>query len=124
LILASLLFNSAPSDHQMLLLQESVKEYNYQNRTLRFEDAFDEIELLGFPISFTTFELLQTKYRGDVAKDLDLHHKNKYVCWVSYFEKQVLSPEEQLSEGTYFDTTHFLIICCNTLFKVAAAIYY
>jgi DNA polymerase-3 subunit alpha/error-prone DNA polymerase len=50
LILASLLFNSAPSDHQMLLLQESVKEYQYQN--FHFEDAFDEIELLGFPISF------------------------------------------------------------------------
>jgi DNA polymerase-3 subunit alpha/error-prone DNA polymerase len=41
----------------MLLLQESVKEYQLPKlERSRFEDAFDEIELLGFPISFTTFD--------------------------------------------------------------------
>jgi DNA-directed DNA polymerase III PolC len=117
LILASLLFNSAPSDHQTLLLQESVKEYQLPKlERSRFEDAFDEIELLGFPISFTTFELLQTKYRGGVmAKDLDLHHK-KQVRMLGYLisRKQVPTARGTMffgtwvdHEGQYFDTTHF-----------------
>jgi DNA polymerase-3 subunit alpha len=29
-----------------------------------FEDAFDEIEILNFPVSCTPFDLLQTKYSG------------------------------------------------------------
>jgi DNA polymerase-3 subunit alpha/error-prone DNA polymerase len=117
LVLASLLFNAAPSDHQMLLLQESVKEYKLPNlERSRFEDAFDEIELLGFPTSFTTFELLQSPYRGDVmAKDLDVHHK-KQVRMLGYLisRKQVPTARGTMYfgtwvdyEGTYFDTTHF-----------------
>jgi DNA polymerase-3 subunit alpha/error-prone DNA polymerase len=51
-VVISLLFNSAPSDHQMLLLQESVKYQLPKLERSRFEDAFDEIELLGFPIYY------------------------------------------------------------------------
>jgi DNA polymerase-3 subunit alpha len=29
-----------------------------------FEDAFDEIEILGFPVSYSIFDLLKTKHRG------------------------------------------------------------
>ena len=117
LVLASLLFNAAPSDHQMLLLQESVKEYQLPKlERSRFEDAFDEIELLGFPTSFTTFELLQSQYRGDVmAQNLDQHHK-KQVRMLGYLisRKQVPTARGTMYfgtwvdyEGTYFDTTHF-----------------
>ncbi|MFO7657356.1 MAG: DNA polymerase III subunit alpha, partial [Bacteroidales bacterium] len=35
------------------------------------EDAYDEIELLGFPVTVTYFDLLETKFRGNIlAKDL------------------------------------------------------
>ena len=35
------------------------------------EDAYDEIELLGFPVTLSAFDMLQTKYRGEVmARDL------------------------------------------------------
>jgi DNA polymerase-3 subunit alpha/error-prone DNA polymerase len=55
-------------------VKEPVKSINFRIRTLPFEDAFDEIELLSFPVSCTPFDLLQTKYRGTVlAKDLLLH---------------------------------------------------
>ncbi|MBN2612657.1 MAG: DNA polymerase III subunit alpha [Bacteroidales bacterium] len=37
----------------------------------RIEDAYDEIELLGFPVTITNFDLLETKFRGNIlAKDL------------------------------------------------------
>jgi hypothetical protein len=57
------------------MLQEPVRNTNFPLERL-FEDAFDEIELLSFPVSCTPFDLLQTKYRGTVlAKDLLHHHK-------------------------------------------------
>lgn len=38
------------------------------------EDAYDEIELLGFPVSLTAFDLLETSFRGNVfARDLVSH---------------------------------------------------
>ena len=59
-----------------LLFREKSREFELpaleQNR---FEDAYDEIELLGFPVSVSGFDLLETNYRGHtLAKYL-----NKYV---------------------------------------------
>jgi DNA polymerase III alpha subunit len=117
LILASMLFHSTVQTDQTLLLTESVKEYHLpQLERCVFEDAFDEIELLGFPSSHTPFELLQTTYRGDVmAKDLQLHHK-KEVRMLAYLisRKQVPTSRGIMYfgtwidfEGSYFDTVHF-----------------
>lgn len=117
LVMASLLFNSAQSDNQMLLLNESVKEYQLPKlERSKFEDAFDEIELLGFPTSFTIFELLQSKHRGDVmANNLTQYYK-KQVRMLGYLisRKQVPTARGTMFfgtwvdfEGNYFDTTHF-----------------
>jgi DNA polymerase III alpha subunit len=35
----------------------------------RIEDAYDEIELLGFPVTLTSFDMLQTHYRGETMAD-------------------------------------------------------
>lgn len=100
-----------------MLLQEPVKEYKLPTleRSV-FEDAFDEIELLSFPVSCTVFDLLQTRHRGDVmAKDLVAHHK-KQVRMLAYLisRKQVPTKKGNMyfgtwidHEGTYFDTAHF-----------------
>ena len=117
LILSSMLFNSTVQSDQILLLNETVKEYHLpQLERSPFEDAFDEIELLGFPTSFTPFDLLQTNFRGDVmAKDLNVNHK-KQVRMLAYLisRKQVPTVRGTMyfgtwidHEGTYFDTTHF-----------------
>lgn len=60
-----------------MLSQDRGKEFKLPNleRSIR-EDAFDEIKLLSFPVSCSVFDLLQTKYRGDVmAKNLLQHDK-------------------------------------------------
>ncbi|MBP1670256.1 MAG: DNA-directed polymerase PolC, partial [Bacteroidetes bacterium] len=45
----------------------------------RVEDAYDEIELLGFPVSLSAFDLLETSFRGDFfAHDL-IHHVGKMI---------------------------------------------
>lgn len=112
-----LLINFKPENRDLLLLQEPVKEYQLPQLTRSpFEDAFDEIELLSFPVSCSPFDLLQTQYRGDVmAKDLLSYHK-KTVKMLAYLisRKQVPTKRGQMyfgtwidAEGSYFDTAHF-----------------
>lgn len=118
LIQARLLFaHFKPENRMPSLLDEPVKEYKLPIlERSRFEDAFDEIELLGFPVSCSPFDLLQTKYRGDVmAKQLLEHHK-KEVKMLAYLisRKHVPTKAGEMyfgtwidAEGEYFDTAHF-----------------
>jgi len=118
LVTASLLLNNfKPKNRDLKLLQEPVKEYKLPKleRSI-FEDAFDEIELLSFPVSCTVFDLLQTKHRGDImAKDLVQYHK-KQVRMLAYLISRKHVPTKKGTmyfgtwidhEGTYFDTAHF-----------------
>ena len=118
LVIASLLLNNfKPENRDLKLLKEPVKEYKLPTleRSV-FEDAFDEIELLSFPVSCTVFDLLQTKHRGDVmAKDLVQYHK-KQVRMLAYLISRKHVPTKKGTmyfgtwidhEGTYFDTAHF-----------------
>jgi len=118
LVVASLLLNNyKPENRNLKLLQEPAKEFKLPvlERSI-FEDAFDEIELLSFPVSCTVFDILQTKYRGNVmAKDLVKHHK-KQVKMLAYLISRKHVPTKKGAmyfgtwidhEGTYFDTAHF-----------------
>jgi len=112
-----ILVNFRPENRNLMLLHEPVKEYKLPVlQRSRFEDAFDEIELLGFPVSCSPFDLLLTKFRGDVlAKDLNNHHK-KTVRMLAYLisRKQVPTKIGAMyfgtwidAEGEFFDTAHF-----------------
>lgn len=47
------------------LLEEPQKDYQLPSiERNRFEDAFDEIEILGILVSFSPFDWLQNGYRG------------------------------------------------------------
>ncbi|TDW46677.1 DNA polymerase III alpha subunit [Flavobacterium sp. 270] len=118
LVVASLLLNNfKPENRGLMLLQQPVKEYKLPTleRSI-FEDAFDEIELLSFPISCTVFDLLQTSHRGDIkVRDLPSCHK-KQVRMLAYLisTKQVPTKKGNMyfgtwidNEGAYFDTAHF-----------------
>ena len=118
LVMARLLMvNFKPESRNLMLLQEPVKEYRLPVlQRSAFEDAFDEIELLNFPVSVTPFNLLQTSFRGDVmAKDLEKHHK-KTVRMLAYLisRKHVPTKAGDMffgtwidAEGQFFDTAHF-----------------
>ncbi|HEY0045393.1 MAG TPA: DNA polymerase III subunit alpha [Flavobacterium sp.] len=112
-----ILVNFRPENRNLVLLQEPIKEYKLPEiERSPFEDAFDEIELLTFPISVTPFNLLQTSYRGDVlAKDLTKYHK-KTVKMLAYLisRKHVPTKRGEMffgtwidAEGEFFDTAHF-----------------
>ncbi len=80
-------------------------------------DAWDEIELLGFPISMTTFELLQTPFRGEInAKDMMNHLGQKVrmlgrlvtIKYVRTVRKEIMHFGTFIDvQGEFFDTVHF-----------------
>lgn len=94
------------------------KEYvlpNLDNHLV--EDAYQELELLGFPVGLSMFDLLKTKYRGDVlAKDLEkLEGKTVKMLGNFVCDKTVHTVKNTKMwfgtfidvEGNFFDTTHF-----------------
>jgi DNA-directed DNA polymerase III PolC len=118
LVIARLiLVNFKPENRNLMLIQEPVKEYELPRlERSEFEDAFDEIELLSFPVSCSPFDLLQTKFRGDVmAKDLLKYHK-KTVRMLAYLISRKHVPTKMGAmyfgtwidaNGEFFDTAHF-----------------
>lgn len=81
------------------------------------EDAYDEIELLGFPVSCSLFDLLQTSFRGEFkAGDLE-QNLGKQVRMVGQLVtiKYVRTVNRQImhfatfidAAGEFFDTVHF-----------------
>ncbi len=112
-----LLAGNRTSFKHLTLLEEPQKEYTLPKvQRHPLEDAFDEIEILGFPVSVSPFDLLQTKYRGSVmAKDLTKYHK-KQVKMLAYLISRKHVPTKRGTmffgtwidaEGEYFDTAHF-----------------
>ncbi len=112
-----IMMNFRPENRYPQLLPEPVREYKLPElKRSPFEDAFDEIELLGFPVSVTPFNLLKTSYRGDVmARDLVQHHK-KQVKMLAYLVSRKHVPTKMGAmyfgtwidaNGEFFDTAHF-----------------
>jgi len=81
-----------------------------------YEQAFDEIELLGFPLC-SPFDLLTTDFRGDIKAAQLKNHMGKNVKMIGYYvtRKHVTTVNRRhMSFGTwlddqghFFDTTHF-----------------
>jgi len=100
------LFNIEQKFHQLPELENSA-----------IEDAYNELELLDFPLNFNMFDFLKTSYRGDVMA-ADLHkHIGKTIKMVGNYvcEKTVHTIKNTKmwfgtfldANGDFFDTTHF-----------------
>ena len=81
------------------------------------EDAYDEIELLGFPVSTSNFDMLRTSFRGEIlASDMDnmVGRKVRMVGLLVTIKYVKTVRKELMHFGTFldvtgelFDTTHF-----------------
>ena len=94
------------------------KVYELPNFTSHeLEDAYDEIELLGFPLSMSLFDMAKSDYRGDTSTANLSAHVGKTLRMVGNFitRKHVRTVRGQEmnfgtfldSEGAFFDTVHF-----------------
>jgi DNA polymerase-3 subunit alpha len=81
------------------------------------EDAYDEIELLGFPVTLSYFDLLKTKFRGEImARDM-LNNRGAKVRMIGNLAalKNVYTVKKDYmhfgafldAEGEFFDTVNF-----------------
>jgi DNA polymerase III alpha subunit len=103
---ARTLFNPEPKKFVMPPFEQS-----------RLEDAYDEIELLGFPVTLTWFDMLQTGFRGEatvaelkgmvgrrvrmVGQLVNVKYiktvKNEWMNFGCFIDRS----------GEFFDTSHF-----------------
>mgnify|MGYP005841147953 CR=1 FL=1 len=122
-----LLVNHKPQINSPLLLEEPSKEFKFPlMERSSLEDAFDEMELLGFPVSCSPFDLLETTFRSVVvAKNLNdfLKREVKLIAYLVSI-KQVPTKAGMMFFGTwidvngdYFDTAHFPKSLINYSFK-------
>ena len=100
------------------LFREKRKEFVLPAlRTNILEDAYDEMELIGFPVSITRFDMLKTMYRGDtLAKELVAKLGKKVrivgelvnIKYVHTVKKEWMHFGCFLDiKGNFFDTVHF-----------------
>lgn len=83
----------------------------------KLEDAYDEIELLGFPLTMSLFDMAKSDYRGEANAASLMSHVGKTVRMVGNFitRKHVRTVRGQEMNfgtflddtGAFFDTVHF-----------------
>jgi DNA-directed DNA polymerase III PolC len=81
------------------------------------EDAYDEIELLGFPVSMSWFDMLETEYRGETTARRMISQVGTMVRMVGHLVtvKYIKTIKNEWMnfgcfidpEGNFFDSTHF-----------------
>lgn len=101
----------------MFAFQEVSKPVLPKFDTQLVEHIYDELELIGFAVSASMFDMVRTDFRGDVmARDLKVYEGKvirlvgDYVC-----EKYVRTKNGKVMKfgtffdvnGDFFDTVHF-----------------
>lgn len=107
-----------PAFQQSKLFHLEVKTYQLPKLEHNIlEDAYDEIELLGFPVSLSYFDLLKTDYRSPIHSNNLIDYVGKRVKIIGHlatikFVRTIKG--EMMHFGTFidqfgevFDTTHF-----------------
>jgi DNA polymerase III alpha subunit len=113
-----LLRRSQPNGHHQSLFRTSQREFRLPRLVHNaVEDAYDEIELLGWPVSMTMFDLVQTEFRGDIkARDMVKYTGKKVrmvgnlvtIKYVRTVKHEIMHFAAWLDdEGEFFDTVHF-----------------
>jgi len=106
------------TDQPALLFKEQARQYQLPSLDSEpLEDAYDEIELIGFPVSMTDFEMLITNFRGEVNAEemLQQNGQTKRMLGKLVTIKYVKTVRSELMhfgtfmdfKGELFDTVHF-----------------
>ena len=100
------LFDIRPGNYKLPKLEHSA-----------LEDTYDELELLGFPVEMSMFDILKTSHRGDVmAMEMQKYHgKTIRMLGQLVTLKPVTTVKRELMNfgafidvrGDFFDTVHF-----------------
>ncbi len=109
-----------PANCQLSIVTCQLPQRRYELPVLEqnlLADVYDEIELLGFPVSYSYFDLLETKFRGDIlAHEMSENvGKTRRMMGLLVTIKYVRTVKKEWMHfgtfidvnGHFFDTVHF-----------------
>lgn len=114
----SLLIKPVATVRSNAIFEPEAKEYRLpQLENSVLGDAYDEIELLGFPVTISPFEMLETSFRGEVfAKEMmsnvgrtvRMLGRLVTIKYVPTVRKEIMHFGTFIDiHGEFFDTVHF-----------------
>ncbi|MDP4222622.1 MAG: DNA polymerase III subunit alpha [Bacteroidota bacterium] len=115
---AHMIINKSKNENTRPLFSQPVKNFTLPDLVNgALDDAYDEIELFGFPVTMSWFDMLETSFRGEVmARDM-INHTGQKVRMIGHLVtiKYIRTIRGDWmnfgcfidSEGSFFDTTHF-----------------
>jgi len=109
---------SSSSKEPKLFEENEPKTYHLPKfETNSTEDAYDEIEFLGFPVTLSYFDLLKTSFRGDIYASQMLDNVGKRIRmtgrlvtikYVRTVKKDIMNFATFTDpNGEFYDTVHF-----------------
>ncbi len=111
------LFNKKPQANAMLFIIES-KDFRFPTPEVDpIQEAYDELEILGFTVSVSPFDMIKSNFRGEVLGDQMINHVHKKARMVGWLvtTKYVRTVKKEPMHfgcfidvgGNFFDTVHF-----------------
>jgi len=127
---AHMMINKSKPEQIRPLFSPPVKEFALPDLEQdRIDDAYDEIELLSFPVSMTWFDMLETSFRGEIMANTMINNVGKRIRMVGHLVtiKYIKTIKKEWmnfgcfidAEGNFFDSTHFPQSLKNYPFKGA-----
>ncbi len=115
---AHMLINKNKQENIRPLFSSPLRDFSLPDLAQgKLEDVYDEIELFGFPVTMSWFDMLQPPFRGDVPARQMSRYTGKKIRMVGHlvtvkYIKTIKNDWMNFgcfidSEGSFFDTTHF-----------------
>ncbi|MBK7132631.1 MAG: DNA polymerase III subunit alpha [Bacteroidales bacterium] len=115
---AHMMINKSNHEETKPLFSSPVRDFSLPDLVQgETEDVYDEIELFGFPVTMSWFDMLITPFRGEVKAMELMNYKGKKVRMVGHlvtikYIKTVKNDWMNFgcfidAEGNFFDTVHF-----------------
>ena len=125
---AHMMINKCKHENTRPLFSPPVRDFSLPDLVQgKLEDVYDEIELFGFPVTVSWFDMLETSFRGDVSANRMHEYTGKKVRMVGHLVtvKYIKTLKNDWmnfgcfidAEGSFFDTTHFSQSLKNWPFK-------
>ena len=125
---AHMIINKSNHEETKPLFSSPVRDFSLPDLVQgETEDVYDEIELFGFPVTMSWFDMLVTPFRGEVPAMELIKYKGKKVRMVGHLVtiKYIKTIKNDLmnfgcfidAEGNFFDTVHFSQSLKNYPFK-------
>jgi DNA polymerase-3 subunit alpha len=115
---AHMMINKTKHEETHQLFAQPVRDFTLPDLAQdRIGDVYDEIELFGFPVTMSWFDLLETPYRGEVSARNMMQYLGRKIRMVGHlvtvkYIKTIKNDWMNFGsfidvEGNFFDTTHF-----------------